>query len=132
MKPTPLTANTSIIRPLKTMTNQASSQIKEAIKELIQKFLQIPEIGKFKPIKVPVAVGNQQAKATISIEPSILPQDYRTRVLTFTIKKSYPNGAATTIHEMSPAIGNKYSIESALKNPKTIKIFEDFIKTIEA
>lgn len=106
-------------------------QIKEAFKELARQFAAIPEIGKFKAIQVPIQLdelANKQAKATISIEPSVLPHDFRTRVLTFSVKTNSDKGI---VNEMSPAIGNKFSIESTLKNPKIIKMFTNFLKTIE-
>ena len=34
-------------------------------------------------------------------------------------------------NEMSPASGNKFSIESTLKNPKTARVFENFINEAE-
>ena len=105
--------------------------IKTAFKELSQKFSEIPEIGKFEPIKVDIQtplVGSKIKKASIVIEPSIKPDDFRTRVLTF-ITHSPTDDKIT--HEMSPASGNKFSIESTLKNPKLIRVFENFVKAAE-
>lgn len=108
-----------------------SSIIKNAFKELAQKFAEVPEIGKFKPIKVDIqnpVQGSRITKATLVIEPSVKPDDFRTRVLTFIahspIDKKFTN-------EMSPASGNKFSIESTLKNPKLARVFENFIKESE-
>lgn len=127
---TPLTVNTLTASTKSILASQSktTTQIKEAFKELARQFSQIPEIGKFKAIKVPVVLDElktKQAKATISIEPSVLPDDFRTRVLTFTLKS---NSEKDIVQEMSPASGNKFSIESTLKNPQIIKIFTDFIK----
>ena len=122
---------TTLATPAKSIIasqSKTTTQIKEAFKELARQFSQIPEIGKFKAIKVPVVLDElktKQAKATISIEPSVLPDDFRTRVLTFTLKSSSEKGI---VQEMSPASGNKFSIESTLKNPQIIKVFTDFIK----
>lgn len=126
----PLTVNTIAASTKSILASQSKTavQIKEAFKELAKQFAQIPEIGKFKAIKVPVVIDElkaKQAKATISIEPSVLPQDYRTRVLTFTYKSNCDKGITL---EMSPASGNKISIESTLRNPQIVKIFTDFIK----
>lgn len=126
----PLTVNTITTLKKSAVASQSNTtiQIKEAFKELAKQFSQIPEIGKFKAIKVPVVLDElkaKQAKATISIEPSVLPNDFRTRVLTFTLKS---NSEKDIVQEMSPASGNKFSIESTLKNPQIIKIFTDFIK----
>ena len=126
----PLTVNTITTLTKSTVAAQSNTtiQIKEAFKELAKQFSQIPEIGKFKAIKVPVVLDElkaKQAKATISIEPSVLPNDFRTRVLSFTLKSNSEKGI---VQEMSPASGNKFSIESTLKNPQIIKIFTDFIK----
>ena len=105
--------------------------VKNAFKELSQKFAEIPEIGKFKPIKVnlqnPIQ-GSKIKNATIVIEPSIKPDDYRTRVLTFITKSPIDENIT---HEMSPASGNKFCIESTLKNPKLIRVLENFIKEAE-
>ena len=127
---TPLTVNTLTASTKSILASQSktTTQIKEAFKELARQFSQIPEIGKFKAIKVPVVLDElktKQAKATISIEPSVLPDDFRTRVLTFTLKSNSEKGI---VQEMSPASGNKFSIESTLKNPQIIKIFTNFIK----
>ena len=127
---TPLTVNTLTASTKSILASQSktTTQIKEAFKELARQFSQIPEIGKFKAIKVPVVLDElktKQAKATISIEPSVLPDDFRTRVLTFTLKSNSEKGI---VQEMSPASGNKFSIESTLKNPQIVKIFTDFIK----
>ena len=122
---------TTLATPAKSIIasqSKTTTQIKEAFKELARQFIHIPEIGKFKAIKVPVVLDElkaKQAKATISIEPSVLPNDFRTRVLTFTLKSNSEKGI---VQEMSPASGNKFSIESTLKNPQIIKIFTDFIK----
>lgn len=107
------------------------NQFKDAIKTLSKKFSEIPEIGRFKPINVcliqPIKNSRIQ-KASIVIEPSVNPTDFRTRVLTF--RTNSPIDESIT-HEISPAIGNKFSIESALKNPKLTKMFETFIKDSE-
>lgn len=129
MKTIPVKKIAASTKPLLTSQTKTTAQIKEAFKELARQFAQVPEIGKFKTIKVPVVLDElkkQQAKATISIEPSVLPHDFRTRVLTFSLKT---NSEKDLVHEMSPASGNKFSIESTLKNPKIIKLFTDFIKT---
>jgi len=114
------------------LTNKNNSlPIKNALRDLYQKFLEIPEIGKFKPIKVVVnqpLPGSRINKATIMIEPSVNPQDFRTRVLTFVTHS--PLDEKVT-HEISPASGNKFSIESTLKNPKTARVFENFINEAE-
>lgn len=131
MKTVPVNKIAASAKPLLAPQTKTTIQIKNAFKELARQFAQIPEIGKFKPIKVPVALDElkaQQAKANISIEPSVLPHDFRTRVLTFSVKTNSDKGL---VHEMSPASGNKFSIESTLKNPKIIKMFMDFIKNIE-
>lgn len=108
-----------------------NKKIREALKELANLFNNIPEIGKFKPVSVhiydPVRFSRVR-KATISIGPSIKPDDYRTRVLTFSIKS--PNDESI-LHEVSPASGNKFSIESTLKNPKLLRMFEDFVDSID-
>ena len=117
------------IAAVRHILNQKKQHKEDSVmKELAKQFSQIPEIGKFKAIKVPVVLDElkaKQAKATISIEPSVLPNDFRTRVLTFTLKSNSDKGI---VQEMSPASGNKFSIESTLKNPQIIKIFTDFIK----
>lgn len=128
MKTIPVGKIAASAKPLLASQIKNTSLIKDAFKELAKQFAQIPEIGKFKPIKVPVVLDElkaHQAKATISIEPSVLPHDFRTRVLTFSLKTNSDKGL---VHEMSPASGNKFSIESTLKNPRIIKIFTDFVK----
>lgn len=128
MKPLTVNTLTASTKSILASQSKTTTQIKEAFKELARQFSQIPEIGKFKAIKVPVVLDElktKQAKATISIEPSVLPDDFRTRVLTFTLKSNSEKGI---VQEMSPASGNKFSIESTLKNPQIIKVFTDFIK----
>lgn len=129
MKTSNITSNSPIIKPIKTMVHQAASPVKEALKELMQKFSRIPEIGKFKPIKVPVQIPGlkQETKVSMLIESSVLPNDYRTRILTISINSNTQN--SELLQEMSIASGNKFSIESVLRNPKTVKIFENFIKS---
>ena len=128
MKTIPVNTIAATTTTLLTSQSKTTNQIKEAFKELARQFTNIPEIGKFKAIKVSVALDElkaKQAKASISIEPSVLPDDFRTRVLTFTLKT---NSSKDYLQEMSPASGNKFSIESTLKNPQIIKIFTNFLK----
>lgn len=128
--------NLSIIKPI-TNTVEATAknnlvEIKNAIKDLTTKFSEIPEIGRFNPIKVDIVnplPNSRFKKASMIIQPSINHEDFRTRVLTF---RTYSPKNESITHEMSPASGNKFSIESTLKNPKLAKVFEQFLNSAES
>ena len=108
-----------------------AQKIEAAFKELSQKFNEIPEIGKFKPIKVNITnplPDSEIKKASIVIEPLADKNDFRTRVLTFVAESPF---SKDTIHEISPASGNKFSIDSTLRNPKIKTLFKAFIKSAE-
>ena len=108
-----------------------TQKLEAAFKELQQKFSQIPEIGKFKAIKVtlenPIA-GSIVKKAAIVVEPLADKNDFRTRVLTFIAQSPFDKD---TTYTLSPANGNKFSIDSALRNPKIKTLFKNFIKSAE-
>ena len=119
-------ATTSTIFP-----KTQSQKIEAAFKELQQKFSEIPEIGRFKPVKVNLENPLPNSiirKASIIVEPLADKNDFRTRVLTF-IAQSPFNKEST--YELSPANGNKFSIDSTLRNPKIKTIFKNFIKSAE-
>lgn len=108
-----------------------SQKIEAAFKELFQKFSQIPEIGRFKPVKVNIenpVPGSYIKKSAIVVEPLADKNDFRTRVLTFVAQSPYNK---ETTYAISPANGNKFSIDSTLKNPKIKTLFKNFIKMAE-
>lgn len=106
-------------------------KIEAAFKELQHKFSEIPEIGRFKPVKVNIEnpiQGSPIRKAAIVVEPLADKNDFRTRVLTFVAQSPFDKD---TTYALSPANGNKFSIDSALKNPRIKTIFKNFIKSAE-
>ena len=108
-----------------------TQKIEAAFKELFQKFSQIPEIGRFKPVKVNIenpVPGSYIKKSAIVVEPLADKNDFRTRVLTFVAQSPYNK---ETTFAISPANGNKFSIDSTLKNPKIKTLFKNFIKMAE-
>ena len=131
MKPTLSTIN-PITKVIESTSKNNLSEIKNAIKELTSKFSEITEIGRFEPIKVDIInplPNSRFKKASMIIQPSVNPEDFRTRVLTF---RTYSPKNELITHEMSPASGNKFSIESTLKNPKLAKVFEQFLNSAES
>ncbi len=106
-------------------------KIEAAFKELQHKFAEIPEIGRFKPVKVNIEnpiPGSFIKKSAIVVEPLADKNDFRTRVLTFVAQSPFDKD---TTYALSPANGNKFSIDSALKNPRIKTIFKNFIKSAE-
>ena len=106
-------------------------KIEAAFKELQHKFSEIPEIGRFKPVKVNIEnpiPGSFIKKSAIVVEPLADKNDFRTRVLTFVAQSPFDKD---TTYALSPANGNKFSIDSALKNPRIKTIFKNFIKSAE-
>lgn len=129
---TVLTTTQRVIRqqmPEAAMT--ATQKIEKALKELQQKFAEIVEIGKFKPIKTDIQNPMKDSvikKASIVIEPLADKNDFRTRTISFI---AYSPFDSDKIHEMTIATGNKFAIESALKNNATKAAFKNFIKSAE-
>ncbi len=112
-------------------TQTSSQKIDSALKTLRDKFSQIVEIGKFKPIQADIVEPFKDSvikKASIVIEPLADKKDFRTRTISFVAYSPYETGK---VHDMTIANGNKFSIESALKNPKIKTIFKEFIKKAE-
>ena len=108
-----------------------SQKMDIAIKQLKEAFSQIVEIGKFKPIKADISEPLKDStikKASIIIEPLANKNDFRTRTISFVAYSP----EAGKIHDVTIANGNKFAIESALKNPKLKTAFKDFIKNAEA
>lgn len=129
---TVLTTTQHVIRqqmPKATMT--ATQKIETALKELLYKFSNIVEIGKFKPIKTDIQNPLKDSviqKASIVIEPLADKNDFRTRTISFI---AYSPFDSDKIHEITIATGNKFAIESALKNTATKAAFKNFIKSAE-
>lgn len=108
-----------------------SQKIDAALKQLREQFSQIVEIGKFKPIKADIQDPLKDSaikKASIVIEPLADKKDFRTRTISFVAYSPFEEGK---IHDITIANGNKFSIESALKNPQIKNAFKDFIKKAE-
>ncbi len=109
----------------------ASQKLDAALKQLREQFANIVEIGKFKPIKADIQEPFKDSaikKASIVIEPLADKKDFRTRTISFIAYSPFEDGK---IHDMTIANGNKFSIESALKNPQIKAAFKDFIKKAE-
>lgn len=111
---------------------QTSTQkIEGAIKDLQMQFRNIVEIGKFQPIKSDIQAPLKDSviqKAAIVIEPLADKNDFRTRTISFVAYSPFENDE---FYEMTIATGNKFAIESALKNPDTKNAFKNFIKCAE-
>ena len=108
-----------------------SQKMDAAIKQLKDAFAQVVEIGKFKPIKADITEPLKDStikKASIIIEPLANKNDFRTRTISFV---AYSPTEAGKIHDVTIANGNKFAIESALKNPQLKTAFKDFIKNAE-
>src|SRR5574344_646500 len=108
-----------------------SQTIDIAIKDFYERFGEITEIGRFRPLKVTVKHPMKNSpiqKAFISVAPSVDKNDFRTRVLSFAAESPVEPEKK---YCMTLAIGNKFSIDSALKNPKIKTAFKDFITTAE-
>lgn len=109
-----------------------AQKIEAALKQLHDKFSEITEIGKFKPIKADIQTPLKDStikKASIVIEPLADKNDFRTRTLSFVAYSPYDN---EKVHDVTIAIGNKFAIDSALKNTATKTAFRNFIKSAES
>lgn len=108
-----------------------SQKIDKAVRELFLEFLKIPEIGKFNALQVDIEQPLRDSiikKASIVIEPFADKNDFRTRVLSFIAHSPSESGKT---FEYTLANGNKFSIESALKNNETKQAFRNFLKAAE-
>ncbi len=131
-----LNATTTTQRMLRPHMNNAavqtaSQKLDAALKQLRDKFSQIVEIGKFKPIKADIQDPLKDSsikKASIVIEPLADKNDFRTRTISFVAYSPFEEGK---VHDVTIANGNKFSIESALKNPQIKTAFKEFIKKAE-
>ncbi len=131
-----LNATTTTQRMLRPHMNNAvmqtsSQKLDAALKQLREKFSQIVEIGKFKPIKADIEEPMKDSaikKASIVIEPLADKRDFRTRTISFVAYSPFEEGK---VHDVTIANGNKFSIESALKNPQIKTAFKEFIKKAE-
>lgn len=122
-----IVCNAAHYTPIKSSMQNKQSTIETALKNLLTQFQKINEIGKFQPIIVDLEnpVKNSTIKkAKMVIEPTVSTNDYRTRILSF-VAESPAN--EQTKNAMTLATGNKFSIESVLKNPKTKTAFKNFI-----
>lgn len=114
-----------------TTTKNQTNKLQAIFKELAEKFKQTNEIGRFERIKteVPKEVLNSSInKAFIIVEPSANQADFRTRVLSFVATSPKNESIKRSVCQ---AIGNKFAIDSVLKNSSTVTAFKNFIKDSE-
>lgn len=105
--------------------------ILEAIKRMKERFGTITEIGKFEKIKIEVNSPLKDSiieKSFLILEPSAIKGDFRTRVLSFVACSPYDSGVKRSVTQ---ATGNKFAIDSVLKNRSTVSAFKEFIKESE-
>lgn len=102
-----------------------------AFKELAEQFKAINEVGRFEKIKITVSNPLKDSsinKAYLILEPSANKGDFRTRVLSFV---AFSPESDTVKRSICQATGNKFAIDSVLKNSSTITAFKNFIKDSE-
>lgn len=124
----------TILKPDSGIKKQMQSGIlANAIKELVKMFDEITEIGRFDKIRVEIPEPLKNCsinKASIIIEPSANPHDFRTRVMSFiAYSPENPN-----IKQSTMAIkGIKRDIDNHLGENKTklISDFKAFLKKSE-
>ncbi len=102
-----------------------------AIGEILSLFQKTNEVGRIdKPIIVSILKPLKDSKiseAKIKIESPKVKSDFRSRVLSFIAESEEFNGGTSVVI----ANGNKFAIESTLKNPSTVMEFKKFIKEAE-
>ena len=116
---------------MSTVTKNQTTKLHAIFKELAERFKQTNEIGRFDKIKadVPREILNSSInKAFIVVEPSANKSDFRTRVLSFVATSPKNENIKRSVCQ---AVGNKFAIDSVLKNPTTITAFKNFIKDSE-
>ena len=122
-----ITTPTTFTTTAKTQT----AKLQAIFKELAEKFKHTNEIGRFDKIKaeVPKEILNSSInKALIIVEPSANHTDFRTRVLSFVAVSPKNENVKRSVCQ---AVGNKFAIDSVLKNTSTITAFKNFIKDSE-
>ena len=108
-----------------------TSELVSAFKELAEQFKTVNEIGRFEKIKIMVSKPLKDSsidEAYLIIEPSANKNDFRTRVLSFV---AVSPDSDTVKRSICQATGNKFAIDSVLKNSSTITAFKNFIKDSE-
>ena len=102
-----------------------------AIGEILSLFQKTNEVGRIdKPIIVSILKPLKDSKiseAKIKIESPKVKSDFRSRVLSFIAESEEFKGGTSVVI----ANGNKFAIESTLKNPSTVMEFKKFIKEAE-
>ena len=102
-----------------------------AIGEILSLFQKTNEVGRIdKPIIDSILKPLKDSKiseAKIKIESPKVKSDFRSRVLSFIAESEEFNGGTSVVI----ANGNKFAIESTLKNPSTVMEFKKFIKEAE-
>lgn len=127
---TPCFGHTMITNSVKTAQN-STIKLMSVFKELANKFKETNEIGRFEKIKAEILEPLKDStikKAYVVVEPTANKNDFRTRVLSF-ISVSPVN--ENIKYSVCQASGNKFAIDSVLKNPSTISAFKNFIKDSE-
>ena len=107
------------------------NELVSAFKELAEQFKSINEVGRFEKIKITVLKPLKDSsidKAYLILEPSANKGDFRTRVLSFV---AFSPDSETVKRSICQATGNKFAIDSVLKNSSTITAFKNFIKDSE-
>lgn len=107
------------------------NELAAAFKELAEQFKAINEIGRFEKIKIIISKPLKNSsidKAYLILEPSANKGDFRTRVLSFV---AFSPESETVKRSICQATGNKFAIDSVLKNSSTITAFKNFIKDSE-
>lgn len=110
---------------------QDPNRLAKIFKELAEEFKKTIEIGRFDKIKAEISEplnGSVINKAFIILEPSANKSDFRTRVLSFVAQSPSNENIKRSICQ---ATGNKFAIDSVLKNPSTITAFKNFIRDSE-
>lgn len=111
--------------------NTVSEKFDEAVKEMLELFKQTNEIGRLEePLIVRIERPFKDSKiseAKLKIESPKVKDDFRSRVLSMIAESEELNGGTSVVL----ANGNKFAIESTLKNPSTTQQFKDFIKEAE-
>lgn len=102
-----------------------------AVKEILLKFQKTNEVGRLEnPIVVTILKPFKDSlisEAKLKIESPKVKTDFRSRVLSMIAESEELSGGTSVV----VANGNKFAIESTLKNPTMAEVFRKFIKEAE-
>ncbi len=115
----------------KTSSHIVNENLTKAFKNLFEEFKKVPEIGKFKEIKVKIHEPLKDCSINDSfliLRPLADKNDFRTRVLSYGAVSPLDSSITREIGYIS---GNKIAMDSALKDKARISEFKSFLKESE-